>query len=594
MLNITSIQSLPGCGFGIKQSTLLVELKLNLSFVIDPRTLDTCIADWLADPQIASNFSKSSPKTVLERLMKFHLKLQLGQKIPVFDSGLILNITTVDSSNNVRAVIAIPYSHAVASRLALDWVLQAINALMFCNTEPTPQDQIQQSLQEVLQKLLPYSASNTNTIPFLNAAFDLGITTWHLWANAYGFGVASRMRRLQSSITDETSSMAVSISRSKILTSYILRQHGIPTPRQKLVANLNEALAAAKQLGYPVVIKPDDQEQGRGVSAGLTTPHAVEVAFKQANKISKNILLEKHHDGQDYRLTIFRNQVIKVLQRRPATVLGDGKHNIQELVNLMHQTPRYQRLLRNGHSLLGLDTEALDLLRERAYTSLSVPPAGEEVVLRRKSNISTGGTQTLIPLEHIHPDNLDLAIRACQAIQLDLCGVDLIAPDIKQSWLETGAVIIELNAKPQIGIAHDPGAYARILNILGEGRWTIPVQLVICDSNAPVPSLTELTALCGAANGIASPAGVWIDNRMIQKQPDNGFEACRTLLIQSSVHIATCCMTVDEVLTWGLPIHSFDRIVLLHNASGHATSFNQWDRVRHIVNKHTRNLVNGL
>lgn len=596
MLLTSTVRPFSGFVYGLTQPTLLLEIQLSpdLSMQMDLEVFDALMSEWLIAHNFASGLAESGPQAVLERLMKLYLALQSGQKVPVFGSGKILGVSPGDQPGSMRAVLVLPYLHVTASRIALGWSMQTLNTLLFSPPRDLATDQVRQKLQASQQKLLTYAASDTNTIHFLRTAFDMGVTAWRLWSTGYGFGLASRMRRLQSSTTDETKAIAVFITHSKRLTAEMLRRHGIPTPQHQWVKDAQEALAAAAKMGYPVVIKPDDQEQGRGVSAGLTNPSAVEAAFMQACALSKTVLVEKHHEGQDYRLTVFRNQVIKVIQRRPAAVVGDGVHNIQELVNLLHQTPRYQRLLRSGRRVLGIDAETLDLLRERSYTSLSIPPAGEEVVLRRKSNISAGGNQTLVPLDQIHPDNLDLAIRACQAIQLDLCGVDLIAPDISQSWHDTGAVIIELNAKPQIGIDLEPEAYARILTSLGEGQWTIPVQLVVCQSSAAVPSPAELIALCGAADGIASPDGVWVENRLILKQPDSGFEASRTLMFQSSVHVAICCMTVEEVLNAGLPIPHFDRIVLFNSTAERANEPEQWHQVRQMVNKHTPNLVSQL
>jgi len=212
-------------------------------------------------------------------------------------------------------------------------------------------------------------------------------------------------------------------------------------------------------------------------------------------------------------------------------------------------------------------------------------------VLRRKSNISAGGTQTLVPLEQIHPDNLDLAIRACEAIRLDLCGVDLLISDITKSWLESSAVIIELNAEPQIGIALDPEAYARILNKLGGNHWSIPLQLVICDSLDMIPSADNLTNLCGPAIGMSTSAGVWISGRQVINKLTNGFMAAQMLLLQRSTASALCCMTVEEVIQMGIPAPYFDRIVLM--AGNTAQSFFEtprWAQVRLMVRDHTSNL----
>ena len=593
LLNLTA-RILPGHAYGFIQPTLLIKLDWRPSASLDTAAFDALMADLLDDPASAGSLAASGPQAALDRLMDLHLRLQRGQKIPVFGVGRVLSVAPMDGSSDVRATLAVPYCHVQASNIAMDWAKQAVNALLCSAPQPQAVEQVRDRMQACEKRLRPFAAANTNTMHFLKTAFDQGITTWRLWSTAYGFGTGSRMRWLDSSLTDEGSSIAVSLARNKLMTADMLRRHGIPTPRHEPVRTVEEALAVAGKIGYPVVVKPVDQDQGRGVSAGLKDEASVRQAFEQASAVSRHILLEKHHDGRDYRLTVFRGEIIKVMERRPGAVVGNGVRTVRELVEIEQQTPQHRRIFRqSGKRRIDLDAEALGLLHERGWNADSVPPAGETVVLRRKSNISTGGTQLLVPPERIHPDNVSLVARACEAIRLDLCGVDLLIPDISQSWLATGAVIIELNAIPQIGISLDPEAYARILDRLGGGQWAIPTQLVLCGPDVSIPSPAELTAMCGPADGIASPQGVWISGRPILNQPGNGFEAAQTLMYQRSVQRAICCMTIDEVARLGLPVPRFDRIMLVpgHSPSPHDTA--QLNRVRAMLEGHASRIVVG-
>src|SRR4029453_7498367 len=96
---------------------------------------------------------------------------------------------------------------------------------------------------------------------------------------------------------------------------------------------------------------------------------------------------------------------------------------------------------------LELDAQAERCLADRGYTASSVPPTGEIVPLRLTGNLSTGGTAIDVT-DSVHPDNIEMALRAIRAIGLDVGGVDFIAPDITQSFKDAGGAICEINAAP--------------------------------------------------------------------------------------------------------------------------------------------------
>ena len=129
-------------------------------------------------------------------------------------------------------------------------------------------------------------------------------------------------------------------------------------------------------------------------------------------------------------------------------MVGDGKHTIAELVELVNQDPRrgvgHEKVL----TRLELDAQA-DLMLERVgYDGRTpCPSPGEVVYLRSTANLSTGGTATDVT-DIIHPDNRDMAVRAVRAIGLDVGGVDFISPNIAESYKDIGGGICEINAAP--------------------------------------------------------------------------------------------------------------------------------------------------
>jgi cyanophycin synthetase len=255
-------------------------------------------------------------------------------------------------------------------------------------------------------------------------------------------------------------------------------------------------------------------------------------------------------------------------------------------VRLEQQGARMQRVLRErGSYLLELDDEARSLAAEQGLTVESVPQAGRFVPLRRKSNISAGGIQVQVQVADCHPDNIALAVRATRAVRLDLCGVDLIIPDIARSWLETGAVIVELNAEPQIGWYHGPEAYAIVLKKMLGGRWDLPLYLAVCDTGAVPAGQQQAAALfagCGC-NAFSTPRGAWIDGQCMTAQALNGHQAAQVLLLDTRVRCAGMVLTLEEIRQFGLPAGRFERILFMKPAVLEPADRERWAEVESMV-----------
>jgi cyanophycin synthetase len=411
----------------------------------------------------------------------------------------------------------------------------------------------------VLEALRPFAPTGVNNFHFLAAADRLGVPWRPLLPGTYFFGTGRWSCRLLSSMTSQTSAMGVRTAHSKHVTARLLSAFGLPAPVHLVVASESEAVAAARGIGFPVVVKPDDQEQGRGVMAGLRDEPSVARAYRFAREHSPRVLVERHCEGQDFRMTVFRGEVVKIMARRAGGVVGDGEHTIRQLVEAVQNSPRFSTIHRQtGRHLLALDEEAAELLSEQGFGPETVLGPGVRQPLRRKSNISAGGEQILVPIPDVHPDNLRLAVRAAEALELDLAGVDLIIPDIRRSWFDSDCVINEVNAIPQIGITLAPETYASILNKLLDGRRGIPVHLLVLAGADP--AVSELQRLAKGCNGLSTSAGVWVDGHLVVPRPPSGFEAARILLLERTVEAALCVVSAGELVRFGAPAARFASI----------------------------------
>jgi cyanophycin synthetase len=358
---------------------------------------------------------------------------------------------------------------------------------------------------------------------------------------------------MASSLIDSTSGLGVQMANNKLNTAAALRRAGLPAPVHGKVADEDAAVAKARQLGYPVVVKPADKERGVGVAAGLSTEEAVLSAFAHARQASASVLVEKHVEGSDFRLTVFEGRVLQVIGRRPGGVVGDGRCTLAELVAQEATTPDSLRRQRE-HRMppLSLDAEALGLARERGMRADTVVPEGLFVALRRRANVSSGGVPISIPVERVHPDNIAVAIDAAAALRLNLAGVDLMVPDIGSSWMETGGIICEVNAQPQISRTGSPDIYADILSALLGPAHTIPIWLYM--SPTPPPTVPGLASASSArVVGYSSLDGGWLNGRRTGALQPNSFRAARALLADSRLDAAVVHMTPQDVVAFGLP-----------------------------------------
>lgn len=545
---------LPGMAYGTRQPAMLGWCEVTAGRW-ERSAWDRALAAHVGEPPATGSDDRDAHDDdlgLVRRLLFWTVAVQGHAKVPVFEVARVWRDAGPDAGH--RILIALPYASADASVIALDWVSQT--ALQCMRGQPPTAA----AVENLVRALRPYQAPGFNTIRFLQAAHAIDLPWRGVVPGVIAYGQGHASRWLESSYTDRTPVVGTRLARDKFRTAQVLRQLGFPAPLHARAANPQQAVQVAREIGYPVVVKPSDRDQGQGVSADLRDDAAVLAAFAVAARCSDNILVEKHADGNDYRLTVLNGRLIKTIVRRAAGVVGDGQHTVTELVAHMHQDPAHVRAGQlRGHAPLVIDAEALHLLAQHGLRAQAVPETGRVVNLRRRANVSAGGTPELV-LGGIHPDNRRLAERAALALQLDLAGVDLIMPDIGRSWLETGALICEVNGQPQLGSSTTPGIYQEVLRELLPRPWRIPVVLVLADGASIARELYAQLTDRLPPWGLACADGVWEGQEQVAPPPANGFAAARILAASRRIGGAIVTMTPAELVRDGLP---FDRLCLL-------------------------------
>lgn len=363
------------------------------------------------------------------------------------------------------------------------------------------------------------------------------------------FGHGKFQKRIQATITSETKHIAVEISCDKEDTHNLLSDLGLPVPKQYMVYNPREAVRAAQRIGHPVVVKPLDANHGRGVSINLNTDEEVEAGFAEAKEHSRSraILVESFITGFDHRMLVVDNKLVAVAKRVPGHVVGDGKHTIAELVDIVNQDPRrgigHEKVL----TMLEIDNQARRLMEAAGHVDETVLPDGEIFYLRSTANLSTGGTAIDLT-DVVHPDNRDMAERAIMAVGLDVGGVDFLIDDITKSYKDIGGAIVEVNAAPgfRMHVAPSEGqprdVSGKVIDMLfPSGEQTrIPIA-AITGTNGKTTTSRMLAHIMKASSkivGLTSTDGVYVDGKLSVKGDMTGPVAAQIVLRDPMVDFA--------------------------------------------------------
>lgn len=412
-----------------------------------------------------------------------------------------------------------------------------------------------------LRRRLP---TGFNPPQILSAAHALGYPVYCLDGEILQVGQGRRARWWRSTLTDSTPSLGVTLARDKVLANRWLAQAGISVPRHVEVKSAAEAVAAARQLGWPVVVKPADQDRGDGARANLQHDDLVASAFEHARRYSHRVLVEKHVEGCEYRLTVLNGELLWAHERVPATVMGDGSSTLQVLIDSVNAIRRVAlQSDPDGWQLIQMDADNLNYLQENDKSLDDVPSAGEVVRLQRVPAATTGGEGRGY-FDTIHPDNRLLAERAARMLRLDIAGVDLIMPDITRSWREVGGAVTEVNAVPQMSIQTDPTLAQRMVQKIMRHRGRIPVLHVMTEAGSPVwlDAVVARLESAGLRVGVSTSAGLYAGLDWIHGPRTSVWKDARLLLTDPSVGAIVMVCDGDCWLKTGLPFDGVDGLVV--------------------------------
>lgn len=491
--------------------------------------------------------------TLAHALEKVTLGLQIQAGCPVSFSR-----TTATEEPGVYQVV-VEYSEESVGRKALELAQQ------LCHAAVSGMGFDLEASIALLHELDEDVRLGPSTAAIVDAAMARGIPVRRLTdGSMVQFGWGAKQRRIQAAEVDTTSAIAESIAQDKALTKSLLHAAGVPVPLGKPSKNLEHAWQIANEIGLPVVVKPQDGNQGKGVSVNITDRHAFDKAYATALRFGQ-VMVEKFLPGHDYRLLVVGKKLVAASRREPPLVVGDGKHTVRQLVDLVNADPRRG----DGHATsltkIRFDDIAIARLHEQDLQPESIPVKGRRVLLRNNANLSTGGTATDVT-DDVHPEVARRAIEAAQMVGLDICGVDVVCESIMRPLEDQNGGIVEVNAAPGLrmhispsyGKGRDVGK-AVIEHMYAPGdHGRVPV-IAVTGTNGKTTTVRLIAHLMrtqGLRVGMTNTDGVYVNGRQTDSGDCSGPRSARNVLMHPEVDAAVFETARGGLLREGL---AFDR-----------------------------------
>ena len=391
-------------------------------------------------------------------------------------------------------------------------------------------------------------------------------------------GYGTNQKRIQATVTSQTSSIGVELACDKEDTKFLLEQAEVPIPKGDIVRSEAGLEDAIERIGYPVVVKPVSGNHGRGITTDIRNWEDATIALEAAKKVSRSVIVEKFVTGDDYRLLVINYQLVAAAKRTAAHVIGDGKSTVQQLIDEVNSDPRrgygHEKVL----TQIDINDLTLGLLEEKGLTLDSVIPDGEKLKLKDTANLSTGGTAEDVT-DYVHPYNIFMAERIARIIGLDICGIDIMTEDIGKPLPETGGAVLEVNAAPGFRMHLAPATglprnvAGHVMDMLYPPGSTARIPIIAVTGTNGKTTTTRLIAhmakMKGFKVGYTTTDGVYIQNRLLMTGDCTGPNSAEFVLKDPTVNFAVLESARGGLLRAGLGFKKCDIGIVTNVAPDH-------------------------
>ena len=459
--------------------------------------------------------------------------------------------------------VVFSYMEENVGRYAADAAVRICEALI--SGEPYNMEEDIQKMRELreAERLGPSTGS------IVEEAASRGIPWIRL--NKYSLcqlGYGANQKRIQATVTSETSSIGVEIACDKEDTKFLLEQAEVEVPRGDIIRRESSLADACKYVGYPLVVKPVGGNHGRGITVNIKNYQDALVAFHAAKEVSSSVIIEKFITGEDYRILVINYKLVAAAKRTPAHVIGNGKSTVRELVDKVNEDPRRGYGHENVLTQITINDLTKTIIAAKGYTEESIIPEGERLILKDTANLSTGGTAEDVT-DIMHPENIEMAERISRIIDLDICGIDVMTTDISQPLSETGGAVLEVNAGPGFrmhlaptsGLPRNVAAPVvdKLFPKMGDtGR--VPIVAITGTNGKTTTSrlIAHIAKMNGYRVGYTTSDGVYIQNRLLMRGDCTGPASAEFVLKDPTVNFAVLECARGGLLRAGLGFHKCD------------------------------------
>ncbi len=452
-------------GYFPKTNQPLILLR-NFSIVIPDKDIDFHYVDKLfldvfdLDCNKLSYDKKSKPfYSLIERYFYLANLIQSYSGIPSFSIGTILNVNIIENIDNkyeIKFDSYVPYIEHMNNEIRIKiytgcmFVIQCI----LSKDEKKLYIYLEKFFQSSIKKIRIINNQGDSTVPILKAAFDRDVPFVKLFDKTYQLGWGCKGTLIHGSMIESDALIGSQIAHNKFKAARLLKSAGLPVTNSCLITDETKLNDYAEKIGWPVVVKPIDRDRSEGVTTSITDFGSLKGAYQFAKKYSSNIMLEKHVEGDVYRIALINNKLLFVAKRLPKRVVGDGSKSIGQLIDeknyIQKKKAPWLRL-----KPFPKDNEASECLANQGYTFNTILGKGKSAYLREIQRVEEGGAPENFT-KNIHPDNVELARKISNIFRLKSIGIDLMSQDIAKPWHVNDAKILEVNYTPSIENHYQP------------------------------------------------------------------------------------------------------------------------------------------
>jgi cyanophycin synthetase len=391
-------------------------------------------------------------------------------------------------------------------------------------------------------------------------------------------GYGMNQKRIRATIASTTSSIAVDIACDKEETKNLLEAAEIPVPRGRIVYSEEGLKEALERISYPIVTKPVDGNHGKGATTNINNWEDAIRGLEAAKKYSRGVIVEKFITGQDHRVLVINYKFVAAAIRKPASVVGDGISNIQELIDKTNEDPRRGYGHEKTLTQIKVDDFTLDMLAKANLNLESILPNGKELLLKPTANLSTGGTATDVT-DLVHPDNIFMCERIARIIGLDICGIDIMAENLTEPVKDIGGAILEVNAAPGFRMHIDPAegiprnVAEPVIDMLYPKGSSARIPIIAVTGTNGKTTTTRLMAhmvkTMGYKVGYTTTDGIYIQNQLMLRGDCTGPVSAEFVLKDPAIDFAVLETARGGILRAGLGFHNCDIAIVTNIAEDH-------------------------